>query len=122
VQDDEIAWWIDSGATTHVCKDRNWFKSFESVEDGSVLHMGNESTALIQGKGHVVLEFTSGKTLILRNVLYVPGIRKNLVSGSVLNRSGYKQVFEADEYVLSKGGIFVGSGYLCNEMFMLSIN
>nr|GEW85835.1 hypothetical protein [Tanacetum cinerariifolium] len=33
---DAIAWWIDSGATTHVCKDRCWFKTFEPVEDGSV--------------------------------------------------------------------------------------
>ncbi|KAK9682493.1 hypothetical protein RND81_10G077500 [Saponaria officinalis] len=26
VQDDVVAWWIDSGATNHVCKDRHWFK------------------------------------------------------------------------------------------------
>ncbi|GKE42344.1 hypothetical protein Tco_1469628, partial [Tanacetum coccineum] len=34
VQVDAIAWWIDSGATTHVCKDRCWFKTYEPVEDG----------------------------------------------------------------------------------------
>ncbi|GJU32745.1 zinc finger, CCHC-type containing protein [Tanacetum coccineum] len=27
--------WIDSGATTHVCKDLCWFKTYEAVEDGS---------------------------------------------------------------------------------------
>nr|GEY70838.1 zinc finger, CCHC-type [Tanacetum cinerariifolium] len=32
---DAIAWWIDSGATTHVCKDRCWFKTFDLVGDGS---------------------------------------------------------------------------------------
>nr|GEV08615.1 hypothetical protein [Tanacetum cinerariifolium] len=36
---DAIAWWIDSGATTRVCKDRCWFKTYEPVEDGSVLYM-----------------------------------------------------------------------------------
>nr|GEV05465.1 zinc finger, CCHC-type [Tanacetum cinerariifolium] len=30
----------DSGATTHVCKDHCWFKTFEPVEEGSVLYMG----------------------------------------------------------------------------------
>nr|GEZ95995.1 zinc finger, CCHC-type [Tanacetum cinerariifolium] len=39
---DAIVWWIDSGAITHVCKDRCWFKTYEPVEDGSVLYMGKE--------------------------------------------------------------------------------
>nr|GFC24056.1 zinc finger, CCHC-type [Tanacetum cinerariifolium] len=36
---DAIAWWIDSRATTYVCKDRCWFKTYEPVEDGYVLYM-----------------------------------------------------------------------------------
>ncbi|KAG7547628.1 Zinc finger CCHC-type [Arabidopsis suecica] len=110
VQDDEVAWWIDSGATIHVCKDRGWFKTYEPVQDGSVLYMGNESTAPILGRGKVVLEFSSGKTLDLNDVIHVPGIRKNLVSGSVLNKCGFKQVYESDKYLLSKCGVFVGFG------------
>ncbi|XP_056842277.1 uncharacterized protein LOC130495144 [Raphanus sativus] len=69
IKDDEVAWWIDSGATTHVCKDREWFTTYEQVQDGSVLHMGNESTAPILGHGKVVLEFSSGKTLISKMYL-----------------------------------------------------
>nr|GEZ47043.1 RNA-directed DNA polymerase, eukaryota, reverse transcriptase zinc-binding domain protein [Tanacetum cinerariifolium] len=44
---DAIMWWIDFGATTHVCKDRCWFKTYERVEDGFVLYMGiiHETTA-----------------------------------------------------------------------------
>ncbi|GJT90538.1 zinc finger, CCHC-type containing protein, partial [Tanacetum coccineum] len=44
--DDDIAWWVDSGATVHVCKDRCYFKTYESLNNGSTLHMENESTAL----------------------------------------------------------------------------
>ncbi|GJX61213.1 zinc finger, CCHC-type containing protein [Tanacetum coccineum] len=47
--DDEIAWWIDSGVTCHACEDHCWFDTFHLVEDGSVLHMGNESTKPILG-------------------------------------------------------------------------
>ncbi|GJU19097.1 zinc finger, CCHC-type containing protein [Tanacetum coccineum] len=96
VQVDAIAWWIDSGATTHVCKDRCWFKTYEPVEDGYVLYMGDDHFAPVHGKGSVVLEFSSGKSITLFNVLYVPKLRKNLISGPVLNKCGYKQVYESD--------------------------
>ena len=122
MQDDEVAWWIDSGANRHVCKDRHWFKTYKASDDDAVLHMGNESTAPIVGRGLVVLELSSGKCLELRDVLHVPKIRKNLVSGSMLNRYGYKQVYESDRYVLSKGGVFVGFGHYNNGMFMLNVN
>ncbi|GJX37443.1 zinc finger, CCHC-type containing protein, partial [Tanacetum coccineum] len=89
VQVDVIAWWIDSGATTHVCKDRCWFKTYEPVEDGSVLYMGNDHFPPVHGKGSVVLEFSSGKSITLFDVLYVPKLRKNLISSPVLNKCGY---------------------------------
>nr|GEU70108.1 zinc finger, CCHC-type [Tanacetum cinerariifolium] len=52
--DDEIVWWIDSAATCHACKDRCWFDTFHPVEDESVLHMGDESTKPILGRGNVI--------------------------------------------------------------------
>ncbi|GJV66604.1 zinc finger, CCHC-type containing protein [Tanacetum coccineum] len=36
-------------------KDRCWFKTYESLNDGSILHMGNKSTALVHGRGCVDL-------------------------------------------------------------------
>nr|GEZ19402.1 zinc finger, CCHC-type [Tanacetum cinerariifolium] len=56
------------------------------------------------------------------NVLYVPRIRKNLVSEIVLNKCGYKQVLESDKYILSRRGSFVGFGYVCNGMIRLNLN
>ncbi|GJX22789.1 zinc finger, CCHC-type containing protein [Tanacetum coccineum] len=55
LKDDDVTWWVDSGATVHVYKDRFWFKTYESLNDGSILHMGNESTALMHGRGCVDL-------------------------------------------------------------------
>nr|GEZ39361.1 hypothetical protein [Tanacetum cinerariifolium] len=119
---DAIAWWIDSGATTHVCKDRCWFKTYEPMEDESVLYMGNDHFGPVDGKRSVALEFSSGKMITLFNVLYVPKLCKNLVSGPMLNKCGYKQVYESDKYVLSKSGVFIGFGYYNNGMFMLNLN
>ncbi|GJX11992.1 zinc finger, CCHC-type containing protein [Tanacetum coccineum] len=119
---DAIAWWIDSGAIIHVCKDRCWFKTYEPVEDGSVIYMGDDHFAPVHGKGSVVLEFSSGKSITLFNVLYVSKLLKNLISDPVLNKCRYKQVYESDKYILSKCGVFVGFGYYNNGMFMLNLN
>nr|GEZ53025.1 zinc finger, CCHC-type [Tanacetum cinerariifolium] len=74
---------------------RKGSKDQSQDQDGSVLYMGDEHFAPVHGKGSVALEFKSGKTVTLFNVLYVPKLRKNLVSGPVLNKCGYKQVYES---------------------------
>nr|GEW33209.1 zinc finger, CCHC-type [Tanacetum cinerariifolium] len=111
---DAIARWIDSGAITHVCKDRCWLKTYEPMEDGYVLYMGDDHFAFVHGKGGVALEFSFRKTITLFNVLYVPKLRKNLVSDPMLNKCGYKQVYESDKYILSKSDLFVGFRYYNN--------
>ncbi|GKA45302.1 zinc finger, CCHC-type containing protein [Tanacetum coccineum] len=73
------------------------------------------------GRGCVDLRFSSGKIVSLFNVLHVLNIRKNLVSSSVLNNCGYKQVIESNKFVLSKHGVFIGFGYLSNQMFKLNM-
>nr|GEV53648.1 hypothetical protein [Tanacetum cinerariifolium] len=67
VQDDEVAWLVDSGATSYVCKDLRWVQVCKSIEDGSFVKMGNVATEPIKGIGRVLLTFTSGKTLCLDN-------------------------------------------------------
>nr|GEX28247.1 zinc finger, CCHC-type [Tanacetum cinerariifolium] len=48
------------------------FKTYEPVEDGSILYLGDDNFAPVYGKGSMALEFSSGKTITLFNVLYVP--------------------------------------------------
>ena len=64
----------------------------------------------------MVLKRTFGKELTLTNVLYVPEISKNLVSGSLLNSHGFRLVFESDKFVLSKSGMYVRKGYMSCDM------
>ncbi|GJZ72331.1 retrovirus-related pol polyprotein from transposon TNT 1-94 [Tanacetum coccineum] len=114
-------WWIDTGATRHVCADKSMFHSFRAVDNGQKLYMGNSATADIKGEGDVILKMTSEKELKLTNVLYVPEIRKNLVSGWLLNKFGFRLVFESDKFVLSKNQMYVGRGYAMNGMFKLNV-
>ncbi|GJQ93834.1 zinc finger, CCHC-type containing protein [Tanacetum coccineum] len=68
---DAIAWWIDSGATTHVCKDRCWFKTYEPVEDGSVLYMGDDHFAPVHGKGSVKKAIDDEIGSIMENNIWI---------------------------------------------------
>ncbi|GJV11718.1 zinc finger, CCHC-type containing protein [Tanacetum coccineum] len=86
----ERSWWVDSGATWYVYNDQAMFKTYKPLN--SMLYMGNHSTAQVKGKGKIDLVYTSGNTLILKDVLHVPNVRKNLVSGSILNKFGFKLV------------------------------
>ena len=57
----------------------------------------------------------------LKNMHHVPSIKKNLISGSLLCRDGYKLVFESNKCVISKYGTFVGKGYESGGLFRLSL-
>ncbi|XP_076923420.1 uncharacterized protein LOC143585546, partial [Bidens hawaiensis] len=61
-------WWVDKGATRHVCFDKGLFSTFKEVTNGEKMFMGNSATAEVKGEGNVVLKMTSGKKLTLSNV------------------------------------------------------
>ena len=84
--------------------------------------MGNEVRWKVVGKGTVELVFTSGKKVILTNVLHVPDMRRNLVSGDLLGKPGIRVVFESGKLILLKNENFVGKGYACNGMIKFSLN
>ena len=115
------AWWVDTGATRHICSDKKMFSSYEAINDGEQLFMGNSSTSKVEGKGKVILKMTSGKELTLNDVLHVLEIRKNLVFGSLLSKKGFRLVFESEKFVLTKSGIYVGKGYMSNELFKMNV-
>ncbi|XP_070675674.1 uncharacterized protein [Malus domestica] len=76
----------------------NLFIEYHPAAHGEKLYMGNSASSAMEGKGKVVLKFTSGKSLTLLNVLHVPEIRRNLVSGPILIAKGFKLVMESNKF------------------------
>ena len=69
-------WWYNSSATIHICNVKNQFKRYEVATQGHEELMGNNNVVKVHGKGSIEIHFTSGKKMILVNVLHVPEIRK----------------------------------------------
>jgi hypothetical protein len=54
-------------------------------------------------------------------VQHISGINRNLISGSLLCRDGFKLVFESNKFMVSKFGLFIGKGYGNGDLFRLSV-
>jgi hypothetical protein len=64
-------WVVDSGATRHICANKDDFTFYTAVGDGEKLvYLGDSRTAPVAGKGKVLLKLASGKTLALTDVLH----------------------------------------------------
>lgn len=75
------SWVVDSGSTSHIARDRNSFCSFKPVQKGTrYIYLGTTSKANILGIGDYNLKLPSGGILLLKNTVFAPDMRKNLIS------------------------------------------
>ncbi|KAK8988277.1 hypothetical protein V6N11_065872 [Hibiscus sabdariffa] len=119
LMENNAEWVVDTGASKYFCAMREYFTKFEGGNKGEKVYMGNSSSSEVLGKGKVLLKLTSDKTLALNNVLYVLALRRNLISGGLLNKADIKLVFEADKLVLSRNGDYIEKGFLNGGLFVI---
>ena len=97
-------WYIDSGASSHMTGHKRFFKDLQVVGTGIHVELGDVARYQAQGVGIVSFERKSGKPLSFADVLYVPGLTKNLISVSTLEDNGYQVSFETIKYISSPRG------------------
>ena len=70
---------------------------------GVQIEMGDDGRYSVTGIGTISFERDSGKPFILKDVMHVPGLKKNLISVAMLEDKGYYVVFsEAKAFLRSK--------------------
>ena len=99
VQYSKSTWWIDSGATVHVANSLQGFRSTRTTQRSERhVKVANGVRADVEAVGDISLELVDGFTLLLIDVLYVPSLRRNLISVSCLDNDGYDCHFRNDKY------------------------
>lgn len=100
---DSTRWCLDSGSSSHSCKEKSSFETLSRAENVKLNLASNSSTA-IQGKGKVRLPVTDGRNLRsvnLESTIYVPDLRVNLMSvGKITKRGDHEVIFGKDEAVV----------------------
>nr|XP_042910227.1 uncharacterized protein LOC107448150 [Parasteatoda tepidariorum] len=82
-------WILDSGATSHMCKDERWFESIDAC-DSKIYQAGKTFTLDTKGTGTVkAISLSNNARIIISNVLYVPELRHNLLSVTCLMDLGF---------------------------------
>jgi hypothetical protein len=98
IEDD--MWIIYSGASRHMTGDQARLSDLNKRKTSYKVELGDKSTYPIEGFGQAPIKLELGNHVHLSNVLYVPGLEKNLVSISCLEDKVNIIAF-IDEKVLS---------------------
>eukprot|EP00253_Pinus_taeda_P026647 PITA_26647 len=97
-------WYVDSGASRHMTGVREYFSELsESGIDIEVV-FGDDRVVRAVGVGTLTFQRESKPPLKVTDVLYVPGIRKNLISVSALEDRGYEVLFRGGQVLMYPKG------------------
>jgi len=86
--DDE--WILDSTYTFHICIHKEWFTTYDSIQGGGSVLMGDSTPRKIVGIGSIQIKMSDGVIKTLTNVMHIPTMTRNLISLSTLDLKGYK--------------------------------
>jgi hypothetical protein len=112
--------WIASGTTVHVANSLQGFHSTRTIQR-SERHVANGVQADIEAIGDVSLELADGFILLLRNVLFVPSLKRNLITVSCLDNNGFDCYFGDGKYEILCNNKCVGLAFQKQDLYLLSL-
>ena len=120
MENDAEAWIVDSGATNHICSSLQTLSSSTPLRDGDVsMRLGSGEVVSATAVGVARLEL-GNNFLVLNNVYFIPGFRRNLISISVLNEQLFS--FYNNMIIISRNGFEICQAKPENGLYLLRPN
>ena len=107
--------YVDSGASRHMTGAKDQFTQFSDRRINLEVELGDESIVRAVGVGTVSFQRESLPPLVVLKVLYVPGLRKNLIFVSTIEDKGYEVTFRGGQVIMYPKGSLVESGKVIGE-------
>ena len=96
-------WFLDSGASFHTTGDKDLFTDLDEKDLRVHIEMGDDGRYSVTSIRTISFERESGKPFILKDVMHVPGLKKNLIFVAMLEDKGYGVFFsEGKAFLCSK--------------------
>lgn len=110
---EEHIWLLDSGASRHLCCQKEWFTDLLPCSNEYV-YLGDNTRLKVEGRGKILISRLIGDKWLdgeINNVSYIPCLKKNLFSTGACTSNGYSITFN-DNYahILSKDKQIVACG------------
>jgi hypothetical protein len=115
-------WWIDSGATVHVANSLQGFHLTRTMQRSKrCIEVANGVQVDVEAVGDISLELADGFTILLRDVLFVPSLHRNLISVSRLDKDSYECYFAHGKCAIWFKDVCVSIALLHDELYLLSL-
>ncbi|CAL8998293.1 unnamed protein product, partial [Prunus brigantina] len=115
------SWWLDSGASVHVANSLQGFKTKRLPSKAEMkVFVGNGERVKVEYIGLAKIELESGFILELVDVVYIPSMKRNLISVSKLVKSNLQFEFDESGFSIFRNKVMIGNDFLDDGMFRLN--
>jgi hypothetical protein len=97
-------WLVDSGASKHIIGFKEILSYFETKYFAEQVELRDDKCYKIEGVGSISFRLESRARLHVDELLYVLGLKKNLLSVATLEDKGYWVIFKDMKALLSDKG------------------
>ncbi|KAH9681147.1 hypothetical protein KPL71_026853 [Citrus sinensis] len=111
-------WILDSGCSFHMCPNKEFFKTFESINGGKVL-LGNNLACKVTRMGTINIQMFDEETRELKQVRYVPKLKRNLISLGMMDKMGCSIKTENGKIEILNKGEVIMKGVRRNGLYVL---
>jgi hypothetical protein len=95
-------WLVDSGASKHMTSYKDSLSNLVHKDSPHKVKLDDEYQYPIKGVGETSYKLDSKRPLKIKDVLYVPSLKKNLLSISALEEKGFRVAFIDGEVLIGQ--------------------
>lgn len=118
-------WYLDTGASEHLCCNRNLFATFEDLTTQKLIRFGSGDVLKATGVGNIHVKSKVNDSdyidVVIYDVLYVPGMFVNLFSASTTMDKGFRITFDKDEgMILNVNNKVCATAFRVGKLFQMN--